>query len=136
MRIALPLANGKFSIHYGRAEALSIHEIDLEKGISTSLGMRMFPQEGTCGAGKWVAAQGVEVLLAGGLGAGAAKGLGEAGVRVFAGVEEEEPNKVLEMFLAGIAQAKELAPGESACQGHGDEPGHQHGEGHVCTCKH
>ena len=133
MRIALPISEGKFSTHYGRAESLSIHDIDLEHGTSTDVGVKEFP-EGTCGAGAWVARQGVEVMLAGGLGGGAAKGLAEAGVKVMAGVQETDPKRVLELFLAGVAQARELAPGESACQGHDHD--HDHGEGHVCTCKH
>lgn len=135
MRIALPIADGKFSTHYGRAQALSLHDIDLGSGKTSDLGLKEFPEEGTCSAAPWVAAQGVEVLLVGGLGAGAARGLGEVGVKVFAGIEEEDPAKVVEMFLAGLAQAKELAPGESLCQGHDDEHGHQHGADHVCTCK-
>lgn len=137
MRIALPLSDGKFSTHYGRAKALSLHDVDLATGTASFVGLRMFPSEGTCGAGRWVATQGVEVLLAGGLGSGAAKGLGEAGVKVFAGIEETDPRAVLETFLAGVAQARELAPGESMCQGHDDDHEHgHHGPDHVCTCKH
>lgn len=140
MRIALPISEGKFSTHYGRAEALSLYEVDLSEGTAANLGMRLFPAEGTCGAGAWVATQGVEILLAGGLGSGAALGLGKAGVKVFAGISETDPAKVVEQFLAGIAQARELAPGESMCQGHEDGEehghGHHHGAGHVCTCKH
>jgi predicted Fe-Mo cluster-binding NifX family protein len=135
MRIALPISEGKFSTHYGRAEALSIHDIDLDTGTARDGGLRLFPAEGTCGAGPWVAAQGIEILLAGGLGGGAAKGLAEAGVRVMAGVQETDPKRVLELFLAGVSQAREMAPGESTCQGHGDDD-HHHGEGHVCTCRH
>lgn len=140
MRIALPISEGKFSTHYGRAESISMYEVDLSAGTASNLGMRLFPAEGTCGAGTWVAAQGVEILLAGGLGSGAAQGLGKAGVKVFAGISETDPAKVVEQFLAGIAQARELAPGESMCQGHEDGEehghGHHHGAGHVCTCKH
>ena len=138
MRIALPIADGKFALHYGRSQALSLHDVDAEKGTVVDLGMRPFPAEGTCSAADWVASHGVEVLLAGGLGAGAASGLGKVGVRVMAGVQEEDPRRVVEMFLAGLAQVRELAPGESLCQGHedGEEHGHEHAEGHVCTCGH
>ena len=138
MRIALPIADGKFALHYGRSQALSLHEVDLATGSSTDLGLRAFPAEGTCSAAPWVASQGVEILLAGGLGAGAAAGLGNAGVRVMAGIQEEDPRLVVEQFLSGIAQARELSPGESLCHGHedGEDQGHggHHGEGHVCTC--
>ncbi len=141
MRIALPISEGKFSTHYGRAEAISIHDIDLSSGTAADRGLKLFPAEGTCGAGPWMAEQGVEVLLAGGLGSGAAQALGKAGVKVFAGITETDPRKVLEQFLAGVAQARELTPGESMCQGHedGEEHGHghhHHGAGHACTCKH
>ena len=129
MRIALPISEGKFSIHYGRAEALSLHDIDLATGTSADLGMRLFPAEGTCGAGPWVAQQGVEVLLAGGLGSGAAQSLAKAGVKVFAGIAETDPRKVIQQFLAGVAEARELAPGESMCQGH--EDGEEIGRAHV-----
>jgi predicted Fe-Mo cluster-binding NifX family protein len=137
MRIALPIADGKFSLHYGSAQAISIHDIDLDKGVATDLGPKSFPDDGVCGAAQWVASQGVEVILAGGIGGGAAQGLGEVGIKVFAGVQDEDPAKVLELFLSGLAQAKELAPGESMCKGHGDEDEGEdhHGEGHVCHCK-
>jgi len=134
MRIAMPIADGKFSTHYGRAKGLSIHDVDLEKGEMTDLGLKPFPETGTCSAAAWVAQQGIEVLLAGGLGAGAAKGLGNHGIKVLAGVEEEDPAKVMASFLAGITKVIELAPGESLCGGHDDDD-HQHAEGHVCTCK-
>lgn len=134
MRIAMPIAEGKFSLHYGSCEAISIHDIDLEHGVATPVAVLDAPAEGMCGAGPWIASQGVQVLLAGGLGAGAAQGLGKAGVRVFAGIQERDPAKVLEMFLSGVAQARELAPGESMCHGHDDEHEHRHGADHVCTC--
>ncbi|MCB9496694.1 MAG: hypothetical protein H6686_07410 [Fibrobacteria bacterium] len=139
MRIALPIHAGKFSIHYGRAESISIHDIDLESGSVLDMGLRAFPAEGTCSAGAWMSEQGVEVLLAGGLGSGAAQGLGNAGVKIFAGIQEEDPAKVLERFLQGVIEARELVPGESMCQGHDEDRDHEHGhhgEGHVCTCKH
>jgi len=134
MRIAMPIADGKFSTHYGRAMGLSIHDVDLEKGEMTDLGLKPFPETGTCSAAAWVAEQGIEVLLAGGLGAGAAQGLGKHGIKVLAGVNEEDPAKVLASFLAGVTRVVELAPGESLCGGHDDDD-HHHGEGHVCTCK-
>ncbi len=138
MRVALPLSEGKFSTHYGRAEELSLHDVDLATGNTLDLGLRLFPAEGTCNAAAWVAAQGVDILLVGGLGFGAAQGLGKAGVKVFAGFEETDARKVLESYLAGVAPARELAPGESDCQGHGDdhEHEHRHGADHVCHCKH
>jgi predicted Fe-Mo cluster-binding NifX family protein len=134
MRIAMPIAEGKFSLHYGSCEVLSIHDIDLQSGVATPVAVVDAPAEGMCGAGPWIASQGVQVLLAGGLGAGAAQGLGKAGVRVFAGIKETDPAKVLEMFLDGVAEARELAPGESMCHGHEDGHEHRHGADHVCTC--
>lgn len=137
MRIALPLVEGKFALHYGSSDSISLHDIDAAHGVAKGAGVVATPAEGMCGAGPWLAAQGVEVLLAGGIGAGAARGLADAGVRVFAGVQDEDARKVLELFLAGLARARELAPGESMCKGHGEgghEHGHHHGEGHVCTC--
>lgn len=135
MRIALPISNGRFSLHYGSAEEIALHDIDVEQGVATSVGMVSTPAEGMCGAGSWMAAQGIEVLIVGGIGAGAARSLGQAGIRVFAGIQEEDPEKVVTMILEGVAQARELAPGESMCQGHGEGGhGHHHGEGHACTC--
>lgn len=134
MRIAMPIAEGKFALHYGSCETLSIHDIDLQRGVAMPVAVVDAPAEGMCGAGPWIASQGVQVLLAGGLGAGAAQGLGKAGVRVFAGIKETDPAKVLEMFLDGVAEARELAPGESMCRGHEDGHEHRHGADHVCTC--
>lgn len=139
MRIALPISKGRFSLHYGSAEAVSVVDLDLDACKATPCGTFDAPEGGMCGAGSWMASKGIEVLLVGGIGSGAAAGLGKAGIRVMAGLEEEDPEKVVAMFLEGVAQARELAPGESMCQGHDkDHDGsghHHHGEGHACTCR-
>ncbi len=127
MILGLPVSDGKFSGHYGKSQALRLYEA--KSGAAHLIGDRAFPDTGVCSASAWVAEQGVEVMLTGGLGKGAADGLMSKGIRVVAGFTTEDTDVAVQEFLAG--NGTELSLGESRCQGHGD---HEHEEGHVCHC--
>lgn len=128
MIIALPLTeNGEFSPHYGQSSRMALFEVDRE-GRRILRETRVTPPEPEpCGWADWLAEQGVDLLLAGGLGRGAQHRLAAAGIPVLAGVAAGSPR---ELALAWLEDR--LTPGPNACDGHehhGDEP-HEHGHHH------
>lgn len=125
MKIAVPYEDGKIFQHFGHTEKFKIY--DTEKSLSAG---QVIDTEGS-GHGAlagFLRERGVEVLICGGIGGGAIAALGEAGIRVFGGVEGNADDAV-RAFCAG-----ELAyDPEAKCSHHS----HAHGEGHDCgshTC--
>ncbi len=72
MRIAVPLSGGKFNAHFGQSTAFWV--CDVEGGSQTAANGRELPLpgEGGCGVIPAVLARaGVNLVIAGGMGAGA-----------------------------------------------------------------
>ena len=128
MKIAIPTAAGKLCSHFGHCEIFSLVDVDFEKKeiLEISAGG---PEEGiSCQSVNWLAAQGVNIVLAGGMGARPMMVLAQSGVKVVCGCPELEIRELVELFLK-----QDLQVGENSC-GH-DEHHHCHGGhagGHHC----
>ena len=121
MKIALPFENENIFGHFGHTSAFKIYEI--EDGKITT--MRIMP---TLGSGHgalagFLAAQGVDNLICGGIGGGAKAALAEANIKVFGGVSGNADIAV-HAFLDGTLEYDENA--------HCDHHDHEHSEGHAC----
>jgi len=104
MRIAIPLANGKLSMHFGHCERFALIDVDLdEKKILKREDVDAPPHEPGL-LPKWLAERGANVIIAGGMG-GRAQGLfAEAGIEVVVGAPSEMPERLVGDFLAGTLQ--------------------------------
>lgn len=135
MRIVLPLAaDGGFSPHYGAAAAFAVYEVD---AIARRVLRRSViqPPAGSepCGWMPLLRAAGAELLLAGGIGAGARHRMAEVGIEVVAGVPTAAPGELVAAWLEN-----RLTRADNACDdgrtGHhrhahaaGEPHGHCHG---------
>lgn len=137
MIVAVPLdLEERFSLHYGASRAVGLYQVD-PSGAAVLKTWREEPvQKEPCGWAGWLAALGVRVILAGGMGAGAQKQFVACGIDVVTGAPEMEPGALVKAWLLG-----ELSPGVNACEGghhghgaHGHHHDHAHGEG--CGCGH
>lgn len=130
MKIAIPSENGKLCSHFGHCENFSIVDVDLNSGemnIKTTA-----PEDGvSCHCAPWVKDQGVDIVLAGGIGGRPAAALEELGIKVIAGCPAIEIETLVKSFIN-----KQLELGENSC-GH-DEHHHCHGhnDGHHCSHNH
>jgi len=123
MRIAVTYENGQVFQHFGRTENFKIYDVEGTEIKSDSIC-------GSNGAGHGALAgvlfnSGVNVLICGGLGAGAMNALNEAGIEVVAGASGDADKAVLE-YLSG-----NLVSTGSNCNHHDHEEGHSCGE-HGC----
>lgn len=120
MKIAIPYENGKVNPHFGQSREFVIFETDGKeiKGQKVIDG-RSFchNHEGLAGTLK---AEGVEVVIAGGIGYGMVSALRGAGLKVVSGASGDA-RMVAEDYLNGT-----LVADGSVC-GCG---GHEHGHGH------
>ena len=117
MKIAATYENGNIFQHFGRTEQFKIYEVEDDKVVSSQV-------IGNDGLGHGVLAglladHAIDVLICGGLGAGAQNALAEAGVEVVAGASGSA-DEAVDAYLKG-----ELISTGANCD-------HHHGEDHAC----
>lgn len=123
MKIAIPVHQGRFSEHFGGAEAFAFYTVDED---SRTIGERHLgapPEHGRGVYPMWLRQQGATVVLAGGMGPRAADILALHGIEVVLGVHGKDPEALAKGYLDGTLEAT----GE-ACHDHGyHDCGHDHG---------
>jgi predicted Fe-Mo cluster-binding NifX family protein len=123
MILALPLTeNDEFSLHFGGSAKIGLFEVDLERRAISRSSVVVPSESGPCGWADWLGAQGVTLLLAGGMGGGARQRMAAVGIEVLVGVPAADPTALVQAWLDG-----RLQPGANACGGEGSHHGHSHG---------
>ena len=128
MKIVIPSADEKLCEHFGHCEYFTFVEINPETKEILNIEKKV-PEEGiSCQSASWIATQGANVVLAGGMGGRPMAIFAQNGVKVIAGCPELEIETVVNQFLNDS-----LALGENSCGGeHHHCHGHNHGEHHHC----
>jgi len=108
MNIAIPTAQGKLCAHFGHCETFSMVEVDDQKIVKT---VQLDPPPHEPGVlPKWLAEQGANIIIAGGMGQRAQQLFTQQGIQVVVGAASESPEKLAENFLKGT-----LKTGTNAC---------------------
>ena len=126
MKIAVTYENGNIFQHFGKTEFFKVYEVEDNKVISSEV-------IGSNGTGHgalagFLAEQGVNALICGGIGGGAKDALAEAGIELCSGAQGDA-DAAVEAYLKG-----ELESTGVNCDHHHEE-GHScgsHEEGHSC----
>lgn len=110
MKIAIPLADGKLTLHFGHCRSFALVEVDPEgKQILGRADLEPPPhQPGVFPA--WLAEQGAGLIIAGGMGRRAQDLFRQHGIQVIVGAPAETPEQLAADYLAGSLQT-----GENAC---------------------
>jgi predicted Fe-Mo cluster-binding NifX family protein len=137
MKIAVPVTNeNQIDGHFGHCESYGVFTISEKNEISDI--KKVGSPEG-CGCksdiASVLAADGVTVMLAGGIGGGAINVLNNSGIDVIRGCSGDA-TEVVNLYLKGS-----VADSGSSChhhedhhhEGHHHEGHHHEGEGHVCN---
>lgn len=121
MKIAVTYENGNVFQHFGHSESFKVYETD---------GKEIIKMEVVSSGGKGhgalagvLSSLGVNVLICGGIGAGARNALSNEGIEIFGGVKGSADMAVID-YLNGKLQYDPNAK----CDHHD----HEHGEGHTC----
>ncbi len=133
MRIAIPYDNGQVFQHFGHTRRFKIYDVEGKTVQATSV-------VNTNGTGHGALADllkkgEIAILICGGIGPGAQKGLSQAGIRWYGGVTGDA-DQAVEDFLYDKLNYNPAA----TCNHHGEgrEKGHHHcsageqGQGHQC----
>ena len=104
MKIAIPLADGKLTAHFGHCAQFAVVDVDsANKTIGGQVVLDPPAHEpGVLPA--WLAEQGVSLVIAGGMGQRAQMLFGERGIKVIVGAPVEAPEKLVADYLAGTLQ--------------------------------
>ncbi len=126
MRIAIPVHGDKLNSHFGQSRTFRIFTATMQPpAIEGSMDLAC-PEGCGCGQlGAFLQANQVNVVLVGGIGAGALQHLNQAGLEVIAGVGSLPPEQLAAEFVAG-----KLVGSGATCQSHGHHGGMGHGHGH------
>lgn len=128
MKIVIPSADGRLCGHFGHCEYFTFVDVEPENKEILSIENKV-PEDGiSCQSASWIASQGANVILAGGMGGRPMAIFAQNGVKVVAGCPELEVKEIVEQYMNGT-----LATGENSCGGeHHHCQGHNHGEHHHC----
>ena len=110
MKIAIPLAEGKLTMHFGHCASFALVEVDDKtKKILKREDIAAPPHEPGL-LPPWLAKQGAKMIIAGGMGQRAQELFAQQGIQVVVGAPAESPEKLITDYFAGTLQA-----GVNAC---------------------
>lgn len=110
IRIAIPLAQGKLSAHFGHCEQFAL--IDADRAQKKIAGMETVeaPDHQPGLLPRWLAERGVNVVIAGGMGQRAIALFEQQGIEVRVGSPTDSPEQLARLYLDG-----NLPEGENVC---------------------
>lgn len=110
MRIAVPLSNGSLCQHFGHCETFAMFDVSPEGDRVLDTTSAVPPPHAPGVLPVWLRDQGVNIVLAGGMGSRAQALFGEAGIKVVTGVASAPAEEVVQAYLSGT-----LESGVNAC---------------------
>jgi ATP-binding protein involved in chromosome partitioning len=108
--IAVPITGGRLCTHFGHCEWFALVEVDTVN--RRVLGSRQLdpPVHQPGVLPRWLHEQGVNLVIAGGMGRRAQDIFAAQGIEVIVGAPVELPDRIVQTYLDGS-----LEPGENAC---------------------
>lgn len=128
MRIAVTYENGNIFQHFGHTGEFKMYDTEGDKMISSEVVSTMGSGHGALAG--FLSDNKVDVVICGGIGAGAQNALAEAGIKLYGGVSGSADSAV----EALLKNELEFNP-DIKCSHHGHSEGHncgEHHEGHSC----
>lgn len=110
IKIAIPMADGKLCLHFGHCERFALLDVDLEQRKLLAREDLEPPPHEPGVLPRWLAEQGVELILAGGMGHRAQALFTEQNIQVMVGLPVETPEGLVNQYLGGT-----LASGDNIC---------------------
>ena len=110
MKYAVPITGGKLSSHFGHCEQFAIFNTDIEKKEIISKDVLPAPEHEPGLLPQWLAEQGVNIVIAGGMGPRAQEIFQQNGINVIIGVMESDPESAVINHLNGS-----LSAGDNIC---------------------
>lgn len=110
MKVAVPVSGGRLCAHFGHCDSFAVIEVDRAKGEILSRADLQAPPHEPGLLPRWLAKEGVRLVIAGGMGSRARGLFSENGMEVITGAPSESPEEIVRRYLAGT-----LVTGDNAC---------------------
>ena len=110
MKIAVPTVDDQLARHFGHCQTFTIFDVDTETGSVKGQESTEPPPHEPGVLPRWLHQQGVDVILAGGMGRRAQGLFAQNDIEVVVGARPSDPETVVKDYLSG-----ELATGENPC---------------------
>ena len=110
MRIVIPLVAGKLSAHFGHCEQFALIDVDPDTKEITAQQFLDPPPHEPGALPPWLAEQGAEVIIAGGIGGRAQQLFAGHGSQVVIGTATDDPETIVRAYLSG-----DLPTGDNLC---------------------
>jgi predicted Fe-Mo cluster-binding NifX family protein len=110
MKYAIPVSGGLLSAHFGHCEQFALIDADEKKKTILRKELVAAPEHQPGLLPPWLAKQGVQVVIAGGMGGSAISLFQQNGINVMLGAATADPEKVVNDYLNG-----NLVTGENVC---------------------
>ncbi len=110
MRIAIPVSDGKLDPHFGHCRFFTLMDVDRDAGTVIANTIVEAPPHEPGVLPAWLAEQGADLVLAGGMGGRAIQLFNHQGVEVIVGVPQLDPESLVRAYIAG-----EIGAGTNAC---------------------
>ncbi|ABK99559.1 NifB/NifX family molybdenum-iron cluster-binding protein [Pelobacter propionicus] len=110
MKIAIPLAGEKLTMHFGHCASFALIDVNPEDKSITGRNDVTPPPHEPGVLPRWLAEQGVSMIIAGGMGRRAQELFAERDIRVFVGAPSDTPEALVGQYLSGTLQS-----GVNAC---------------------
>jgi len=108
LKIAIPTLNGELTAHFGHCEKFAVVHVEDNKIINEEWLTPPIHQPGVYP--RFLADQGVKVIIAGGMGQQAQNLFAQNNIDVFMGVQNGSPKQLVENYLGN-----QLKTGENLC---------------------
>lgn len=110
MKIAIPTANGLLAMHFGHCETFTLISADQENKTIKAEETATAPPHEPGVLPRWLAEQGVNLVIAGGMGNRAQELFRAQGIEVIVGAPAKKPADLVQIYLQGT-----LKPGTNVC---------------------
>ncbi|MCK5802303.1 MAG: NifB/NifX family molybdenum-iron cluster-binding protein [Lentisphaeria bacterium] len=110
MKIAIPLADGRLSMHFGHCDQFALVDVDLDAKTVGNVETLIPPAHEPGVLPRWLHEQGANVIIAGGMGMRAQQLFTQNDIQVVVGASAETPETLVQNFLDGT-----LKTGQNVC---------------------
>jgi len=104
MRIAIPVAQGRLSMHFGHCDEFVLFDVDPEKKVVIKKELISSPEHQPGLLPKWLHEKGADVIIAGGMGRRAQALFAENSIQVVLGSLEDDLDHIISEYLEGRLQ--------------------------------
>ena len=104
MKIAIPLATGRLCMHFGHCEEFAIVEVDEKTREIITMNNLQPPAHEPGALPAWLHEQGVNIIIAGGMGQRAQQLFTRNDIKVVVGAPSQTPDELIMAYLDGNLQ--------------------------------